>query len=329
MKVVVLLICLAQASALHAPALGSVRRVPALRANKVSMDVTITPPTTTLLAARSGGRIGGRVGGGMRGGGGYGGGGYRGGGYGGGGMMMAPPMFSPFGFFSPFSPFGFGFGFGLPTPLLLFALAGLALTSFRDQRMSPGSRGGGIGGVSDEAGAALCLQLACFCDSRQGDSLYGRLQSIARTADTNSYSGLQRLVSDTCLAMLRSNKDWLAARTKSETAGVFSNDVESGYNRLVVQERAKWEVEQNALTRTSAGQPTYFVATLVVLLRSGSKLPDITGVGDLRDAISQLAGDVTVEDNLIAAEVLWTPEDDNDTMDREDMFMNFPELVSV
>ena len=129
--------------------------------------------------------------------------------------------------------------------------------------------------------------------------------------------------------MLRSNKDWLAARTKSETAGVFSNDVESGYNRLVVQERAKWEVEQNALTRTSAGQPTYFVATLVVLLRSGSKLPDITGVGDLRDAISQLAGEVTVADNLIAAEVMWTPEDDNDTMDREDMFMNFPELVSV
>ena len=87
--------------------------------------------------------------------------------------------------------------------------------------------------------------------------------------------------------------------------------------------------ERSRLTRTSAGQPTYFVATLVVLLRSGSKLPDITGVGDLRDAISQLAGDVTVEDNLIAAEVLWTPEDDNDTMDREDMFMNFPELVSV
>ena len=65
--------------------------------------VTIRPPataagSTTLLAARSGGRVGGRVGGG-----GYrgGGGGYRGGGatnvY-----VAPPPMFSPFGFgFSP------------------------------------------------------------------------------------------------------------------------------------------------------------------------------------------------------------------------------------
>ena len=60
-----------------------------------------------------------------------------------------------------------------------------------------------------------------------------------------------------------------------------------------------------------------------------AELSDAASDDAERDAISQLAGDVTVEDNLIAAEVLWTPEDDNDTMDREDMFMNFPELVSV
>ena len=94
------------------------------------------PTTSVLLAARSGGRVGGRVGGG--------GGGRMGGGGGrvaaGGGVTnvyMAPPMFSPFGFgFSPFgfSPFGFGFGFGLPGPLLFLALGGLALTSFRSVR---------------------------------------------------------------------------------------------------------------------------------------------------------------------------------------------------
>ena len=46
-------------------------------------------------------------------------------------------------------------------------------------------------------------------------------------------------------------------------------------------------------------------------------------------ATLQLAADVSVEDNLIAAEVLWTPEDANDVMDRDDMFLNFPELVTV
>ena len=99
------------------------------------------------------------------------GGGMRGGGAmrGGGGVTnvyMAPPMFSPFGFGMPFSPFGFGFGFGIPLPLLLFAAGGLALSSFRSNR--------GIDAV-DKPGAALCLQVACFCGDRR-TSLYGRLQ---------------------------------------------------------------------------------------------------------------------------------------------------------
>ena len=277
-------------------------------------------------AARSGGRVGGRIsgGGGMRGGG-YGGGGMRGGGVT--NVYMAPPMFSPFGLFSPFSPFGFGFGFGVPFPILVFLLLGLAATSFRSSR--------GIGGGSsfdsfdEKPGAALCLQVACYCENRN-DSLYGKLSGIARTADTNTYVGLQSLVSDTCLAMLRSSKDWLAGRTTSETSGLFAGgDVDAAYNRLVVTERSKWESEQGSLTRTSMGQPTYMVATLVVLLRNSPPLSSVSSVTDLREAISTLASEVSVEGNLLAAEVLWTPEDDNDVMDRDDMFLNFPELVTI
>jgi uncharacterized membrane protein len=99
--------------------------------------------------------------------------------------------------------------------------------------------------------------------------------------------------------------------------------------RARVQERAKWESEQGSLTRSAPGQPTYMVATLVVLLRSGTPLPDISGSADLREAIQTLAAEVSVEDNLMGAELLWTPEDANDVMDREDMFLNFPELVTV
>ena len=50
---------------------------------------------------------------------------------------------------------------------------------------------------------------------------------------------------------------------------------------------------------------------------------------DLRDAIQDLAAEVAVEGNLLGAELLWTPEDSNDVMDRDDMFLNFPELVTV
>jgi hypothetical protein len=66
-------------------------------------------------------------------------------------------------------------------------------------------------------------------------------------------------------------------------AGVFTNDVETSYDRLVVQERSKWEEEQGNLKRTSAGEPTYMVATLVVLLKEGKDLPKISGTKDLRE----------------------------------------------
>ena len=61
------------------------------------------------------------------------------------------------------------------------------------------------------------------------------------------------------------------------------------------------------------------VATLVVLVRSAKRLPDISTTADLREAIQSLAADVSVDDNLLGAELLWTPEDGNDVMDRDDM----------
>jgi uncharacterized membrane protein len=38
---------------------------------------------------------------------------------------------------------------------------------------------------------------------------------------------------------------------------------------------------------------------------------------------------VSVEDNLLAAELLWTPEDSNEVMERDDMYLSFPELVAL
>jgi uncharacterized membrane protein len=110
---------------------------------------------------------------------------------------------------------------------------------------------------------------------------------------------------------------------------LFTNDVDAAYNKLVVKERSKWETEQRQLKRTSIGEPTYMVATVVVLLRNAKALGEISTTTDLRGAIQDLAAAVSVEDNIIAAEVLWTPEDDNDVMDRDEMFLNFPELIAV
>ena len=44
-----------------------------------------------------------------------------------------------------------------------------------------------------------------------------------------------------------------------------------------------------------------------------------------------LAGDVQAErgELLVAAEVLWTPSDDDEVMNRQDMFLDYPELMDL
>ena len=63
--------------------------------------------------------------------------------------------------------------------------------------------------------------------------------------------------------------------------------------------------------------------------RHDSTAPHDAHAADVREAVAQLAADAGVEDNLLAAEVLWTPEDESEVMVRGDIFLNFPELVAL
>ncbi|KAJ1627451.1 hypothetical protein T492DRAFT_1025119 [Pavlovales sp. CCMP2436] len=239
------------------------------------------------------------------------------------GYGMSPFGFSPFGF----SPFGYGGGFGFgPPSWLLFG--GLALIAFRSVR-----EGAETSGAVGNPAAALLLQVGVNCKSRSASSMAGRMDALANSADTSTDVGLQLLVSDTCLALLRSSSDWVSARTVSETAGFGgSRDTEASYRRLLVGERAKWEREERrggSAGGAGVGGQTYMVVTLMALLENGSALPEVSSVADLRRALSQLAAEVGKDGNLIAADVLWTPQEPTDVLSREDMFAYFPELIDI
>jgi uncharacterized membrane protein len=299
------------------------------------------------LAARSGGRMGGSMsrGGGGRsgggsgrsgGGGGGGGGGYRGG-RGATNIIVSPGYgYSPFGF-SPFgfSPFGFGGGMGFFAPPSWLLFGALGLIAFRTARDTLQDGGGaGLGGGGGKPGAALLLQVGVSCKSRSAATMFGKMEQLAASADTSTDVGLQLLVSDTCLALLRSSPDWVSARAVSQTAGFGkSRDTETDYRTLLVGERAKWEREARrggaAAGASSVGGQTYMVITVMALLEGGSALPEVTSPADLRRALSQLAAEVSKDGNLVAADVLWTPQEAGDTLSREDMFSYFPELIDL
>jgi uncharacterized membrane protein len=67
--------------------------------------------------------------------------------------------------------------------------------------------------------------------------------------------------------------------------------------------------------------------TLLVGTQGKLQLPVINSAEDLRRSLSQL-GSVS-SDQLLALEVLWTPQADGDVLTREDILAEYPDLKLV
>merc|ERR1712137_140853 len=101
-------------------------------------------------------------------------------------------------------------------------------------------------------GTVMLLQVAVYCGDRGRNSLFDRLNNLARDADTWSEQGLRTLVQESTIALLRSEEDWVAGRSETFQKGMFakSNDVESAFNQALLQERAKFEEENKGRSKS-------------------------------------------------------------------------------
>lgn len=50
---------------------------------------------------------------------------------------------------------------------------------------------------------------------------------------------------------------------------------------------------------------------------------------DARKALSQIATDVQIEECLLSAEILWTPEEDTDFLSERDVYADYPDLYPL
>jgi uncharacterized membrane protein len=291
--------------------------------------------------AASGGRIGGGsfrsapsgprgYGGGYGGGGGrsygggyYGGGGYsRGGGYGGGGLGF--PFIVPI----------FGFGGGLFGLLVLMAVVGLLVNAFRGAGSALPSAGGGSLPSYAADGPVTIAQLQVGLLSSARD-LQSDLRRLAGSADTSSSEGLQRVLQETSLSLLRKPELWVYSNLEEGQVPFLS--AESTFNRLSVQERSKLsrELTVNVAGRRSAGGSAalagssdatsdYIAITLLVASRRRLDLKGSNSAEDLRDSLQKL-GAVGAED-LIALEVIWQPEGAGEVLSTEELLTAYPQL---
>jgi uncharacterized membrane protein len=291
--------------------------------------------------AASGGRIGGGSfrsapagprsygGGSYRGGGGrsYGGGAYGGGYYGGGG-------FGGGGIGFPFIVPIFGFGGGMFGLLVLMAVVGLLVNAFRGSGSSlPYSGDGSLPAASADGPVSIGqLQVGLLASARE---LQADLRRLATSADTGSPAGLQRVLQETSLALLRHPDLWVYANL--EEGQVPFPTAESTFNRLSVQERSKLsrELTTNVAGRRSAegsgpaagasdAASDYIAVTLLVASRRKLGLRGSDTADDLRDSLQKLGA--VGADDLLALEVIWQPEGAGEVLSTEELLTAYPQL---
>jgi len=240
------------------------------------------------------------------------------------------------GFF--FLPFFFGGGsmfsglFGL---LIIMAIAAVVLKTFQ------GNSGEGITGDNSKV-TLLKLQVGLLAGAKQ---IQQNLTRLALEADTTQNSELVMVLRETVLSLLRHPEYWVyVSSAKENTTFVLA---EQRYASMVMSERMKLSDEVLANQKGRQVQKTqqylpsandnllledpseYIVVTIVAAIAGDSlaNLPPIRSSADLKQALTKLGG--TAEDQLIAVEVLWEPQDETYTLTADEVVAVYPELVRI
>lgn len=233
--------------------------------------------------------------------------------FGGGGVYVGPAL-------------GFGVGAGSS---LFFIFAGFAAFMLVSGFLSDRNEGGVL--TATEKTTVLKLQVGLL---GMGRSLQRDLNRIAEVADTSSSEGLSYVLTETSLALLR-HPDYCISGYSSVDVKRSMEDGEKRFNQLSIEERGKFGEETlvnvNSIKRQSTSSKRsngfsneYIVITVLVAAEGVYKLPSINGSGDLKEALQKL-GSISAN-KILAVEVLWTPQNENDTLSERELLEDYPLL---
>jgi len=185
------------------------------------------------------------------------------------------------------------------------------------------------------------IQVATYCENRGPSSVLGTVSRLADTVDTEDQDSLSSLVSDVSLALLRKESDWISAKIETYTTK-DEDEAEQKFSELSLKERSKIERETvNRVRGTDKsdaregegklediGKPTSAVITLILALQ-GRTINECKDLASLRSALSTIGSDVTGNDALMAAEVMWTPEEAWETVTPDEIIMDYPDHIPL
>eukprot|EP00252_Welwitschia_mirabilis_P016204 TRINITY_DN35777_c0_g1_i1.p1 TRINITY_DN35777_c0_g1~~TRINITY_DN35777_c0_g1_i1.p1 ORF type:complete len:403 (+),score=79.49 TRINITY_DN35777_c0_g1_i1:273-1481(+) len=236
---------------------------------------------------------------------------------------------SPFDFGGGFfvrPAYGIGFGAGSSFfQLVLFMVAAFSLYGFISNKSNSGLF------VSSPKTSVLKLQVGLLGLAR---SLQRDLERIAESSDTSVPEGLNYVLTETVLALLR-HPDYCISGYSLVSMKRSIEDGEKRFNQLSIEERGKFDEETlvnvnnmrkqiNPSRRSDVFNNEYIVVTILVAAEGEHSLPIINSSADLMEALRKL-GSIPSHQTL-AVEVLWTPQNESDALSERELLQDYPLL---
>ena len=165
-----------------------------------------------------------------------------------------------------------------------------------------------------------------------------QLNNIATETDWNTPAGVQQGLQETALTLLRASDSWTHVSTQSKTVSTRERATKH-FEQLSIEERSKFDVESlvnidGKLTRKDIIKPKekesadYIVVTLIIgTAHDEPLLQEILSDVDLK---IELKGIATISpDYLMTYEMLWSPQDESDSLTYEELLLNYPYMIQI
>lgn len=183
-------------------------------------------------------------------------------------------------------------------------------------------------------------------DRESPNSILSALNRLSTTARTDSRVGVQNLTSQVAIELLRRKSSIVAASTRASHYR-DENKAQREFNNLSIQQRGKFERETvskyggvdysdvriRSLPSDYSAKATMAVVTIVMMIDGDSTSKQLSSkvnsVRDVEGALIRIAADAKADSCLRGAEILWTPEESDETLTRKEVFADYPSLRTV
>jgi uncharacterized membrane protein len=83
------------------------------------------------------------------------------------------------------------------------------------------------------------------------------------------------------------------------------------------------------VSEDDSGLTNAVVSIKISIEGDSTRMPNISYRQNLRDALERIASDAQVEDCLVSAEILWSPEERNDRLTSDEIYASYPDLIPL